>query len=92
MTYRVVWRLRVRRTIDVLAFLAREQGDDSDRLLRAVEEVEFRLSAAPLDEGESRSESERVLIVHPLSVRYEVFEPDQVVLIYAAVCYPRQRL
>jgi hypothetical protein len=90
--YRVVWRLQVRRNIDVRAFLARETGRDPDRLLRAVEEIELRLSFAPLAEGESRGASERVLIVHPLSVQYEVFESERVVLIYSAIFYPRLRL
>jgi hypothetical protein len=90
--YRVVWRLRVRRTIDVLAFLMRENGGDPEPLLRAVEEIELRLSFAPLAEGESRGPSERVLIVHPLSARYEVFEAEPVVLIYSAVYYPRRSL
>ena len=40
MNYRVVWRLRVRRNIDVFAFLARETGRDADGLLRAVDEIE----------------------------------------------------
>jgi hypothetical protein len=31
-----------------------------------------------------------VLIVHPLSATYEVFEAEKVVLIYSAVYYPRQ--
>jgi hypothetical protein len=90
--YRVVWRLRVRRNIDAFAFLLRETGRDPDRLLRAVDEIEFRLSAAPLEVGESRTDPERVLIVHPLSVRYEAFDVPPVVLIYSAVYYPRQRL
>ena len=92
MNYRVVWRLRVRRKIDVFAFLLRETGRDPDLLLRAVEEIELRLSFAPSTEGESRSETERVMIVHPLSVRYEVFESEQVVLIYGGVFYPRRQL
>jgi hypothetical protein len=90
--YRVVWRLQVRRNIDAFAFILRETGRDPDRLLRAVDEIEFRLSASPLTEGESRDDSERVLIVHPLSVRYEVFEAPQVVVIDSAVYYPRRRL
>jgi len=43
----------------------------------------------PATEGESRSGNERVLIVHPLTVIYEVFEEARVVLIYAAVYHPR---
>jgi len=90
--YRVVWRLRVRRKIDAFAFILGETGRDPEHLLRAAEEVESRLSFDPLIEGESRSETERVLIVHPLSVRYEVYEDQQVVLIYSGVYYPRRQL
>jgi hypothetical protein len=90
--YRVVWRLRVRRNIDVFAFLARETGRDADGLLRAVDEIELRLSFSPLEEGESREPPERVLIIGPLTARYEVFEEAQVVLIYSGIYYPRQRL
>ena len=57
--------------------------------LRAVEEIEMRLDLSPHTEGESRDEPERVLIVGPLSARYEVFESEQVVLIYSVVYYPR---
>ena len=71
--------------LDVLAFLARERGDTSDRIPRAVSEIELRLALAPLTEGESRDAGERVLVVDPLTIRYEVFEDAQVVLIYSAV-------
>ena len=91
MSYRVVWRNRVRNKLHVLAFLARELGDYSDRITRAVDEIELRLALDPHGEGESRDATERVLIVHPLSVLYEVFEDQQVVLIYSAVYYPRMR-
>jgi hypothetical protein len=70
----------------------RETDRDPDLLLRAADEIELRLSDSPLTEGESRSDSERVLIVHPLSVRYQVFESAQVVLIYSGVYYPRRQL
>ncbi len=92
MNYRVVWRLRVRQKIDVFAFLLRETGRTPEPLLRALDEIELRLAASPLTEGESRDHPERVLIAHPLSVRYEVFEAAQVVLIYSGVFHPRQRL
>lgn len=92
MNYRVVWRMRVRRKIDAFAFILGETERDPEFLLRAAEEIETRLSFDPHAEGESRGEAERVLIVHPLSVRYEVFEDQQVVLIYSGVYYPRRQL
>lgn len=91
MSCRVVWRRRVRLKLDVLAFLAHEGGDFSGGIPKAVDEVELRLALAPDSEGESRADDERVLIVHPLTVVYEVFKEPQVVLIYAAVYYPRMR-
>jgi hypothetical protein len=91
-SYRVVWRLRVRRTIDAFAFILHETGRDPGTLQRAADEIELRLALAPMTEGESRSETERVLIVHPLSVRYQVFDEANVVLIYSGVFYPRRQL
>jgi hypothetical protein len=90
-SYRVVWRQRVRRRLDVLTFLAGERGGSPDQIHLAVAEIDSRLAADPLNEGESRAENERVLVVHPLSVTFEVFGTDQVVIIYEAVLYPRQR-
>jgi hypothetical protein len=72
-SYRVVWRTKVRQRLDVLAFLARERGDFADRIPRAIEQIELRLALDPLTEGESRDETERVSIAHPLGVTYEVF-------------------
>ena len=90
-SFRVVWRQRVRRRLDVLTFLAGERGGSPDQIHLAVAEIDSRLAADPSNEGESRQGSERVLVVHPLSVTYEEFEPDRVVIIYEAVLYPRQR-
>jgi hypothetical protein len=83
-SYRVVWRRSARQRLDALAFIERERGEPSDRILRAIDEVELRLALDPLREGESRGGAERVLLVNPLTVRYEVFENDGVVLIYSA--------
>jgi hypothetical protein len=90
-SYRVIWRQRVKRRLDVLTFLTGERGGSPDRITRATEEIDRRLAADPANEGESRQENERVLVVHPLCVTFEVFETSQVVLIYGAILYPRQR-
>lgn len=91
MSYRVVWRRKLRQRLDLLAFLAHERGDFSGAIPRAIQEVELRLALAPNEEGESRSGNERVLVVTPLSVKYEVFEADETVLIYEAHVYKRRR-
>lgn len=91
MNYRVVWRKRVSERLSVYQFLARERGRDPHALPRAIEEINLKLSDDPSGLGESRSGEERVLVVFPLSVFYEVFEEAQVVMIYAAVHYPQMR-
>jgi hypothetical protein len=91
MSYRVVWRERIRQSVRTFTFLAYEYGRDPDVIARAVAEIDRRLTANPNAEGESRGGPERVFIVHPLTVIFEVFEATQVVLIYAAVYYPRMR-
>jgi|GEM_PF-1698403 len=92
MNYRVVIRKRVADNIHTAMFLAYELGRDGSALSHAVEEIQLRLSDNPSEQGESREGTERVIIVHPLTASYEVFEAAQVVLIYSAVYYPRQRL
>lgn len=52
---------------------------------RAVEEIGRELSDDPSGAGESRSDNERVLVVEPFTVYYEVFEEHGVVLIYQYV-------
>ena len=90
MNYRVVWRKRVSERLSVSQFLARERGRDPHALPRAIEEIDLKLSDDPRDWA-SRAGEERVLVVFPLSVFYEVFEGAQVVMIYAAVHYPQMR-
>lgn len=92
MTYRVVIRDSVSKGIHLATFLAYELGRDADALSRAVADVVLALSDNPAEQGESRAGSERVIIAHPFTAVYEVFEATQVVIVYSAVYYPRQRL
>ena len=92
MNYRVVIRQSVANNIRTATFLAFELSRDGPALTRAVEEIVLALSDNPAEQGESRAGNERVIIVHPLTAIYEVFEAQQVVLVYSAVYYPRQRL
>jgi hypothetical protein len=92
MNYRVVWRRRLQIALHHATFFAHELGRDVVALRRAVENIELDLSDNPAEQGESREGNERVIIVNPLTAFYEVFEDQQVVLIYAAVYHPRQRL
>jgi hypothetical protein len=92
MNYRVVWPRRLENALGDAAFYAHERGSDVVALRRAVADIELALSDNPNELGESRDGAERVLIINPLSVRYEVFEAAQVVCIYEAVYHPGQRL
>ena len=92
MSYRVVVRNRIANNIAAVTFLAFEMGRDGRAISRAYDEILLRLSDEPVEAGESRAGAERVLIVNPLTVVFEVFESGATVLIYEAVYHPRQRL
>lgn len=89
MSYRVFWRERDRNNLDVFQFLARELGRPVNAIPAAIEEIEARLASDPSAAGESRTENERVLVVPPLTVFFEVFEDQRIVLIYQFRYYPR---
>lgn len=92
MNYRVVWPRRLENALGDAAFYAYERGRDAVALRQAAADIELALSDNPAESGESREGAERILIVNPLAVTYEVFEASKVVVIYEAVHYPRQRL
>ena len=92
MSFRVVWSQRIRNSLHVFSFRLMHDRGDTDELELALAEINSRLVRDPANEGESRSEAERVLIVHPLSVTFEVFEEAGVVLIHDLVFYPRTRM
>jgi hypothetical protein len=89
MNYKVIWRKRLLAALDTLVFLAVERGGDAESVKLAAREVGRQLAQDPLGVGESRGGEERVLIVHPLTVMYEVFEKQRVVLLYKLTRYPR---
>jgi hypothetical protein len=92
MNYRVVFRRSVWNSIHTVAFIASELGRDGSALTRAADDIALALSDNPAEQGESRGGNERVIIAHPLAATYEVFESQQVVVIYSAVYYPRRQL
>lgn len=92
MNFRVVWRERIQARMNTAVFLSREHGRSPKPLFEAMAEAERLLSDDPAQAGESRGERERVLIVPPLSVKFEVFEVSRIVLVYEVVLYPRWRM
>lgn len=75
MTYTVVWKPRQKRRLAELWMAA----PDRFAVTSAADEIDRRLRTSPLDEGESREGSFRLLIVAPLGVKYQVLEEDRVV-------------
>ena len=55
MSYRVIWRERVRRNLHVFEFRLLHDGADTDELNLAAAEINSRLSRDPAEQGESRS-------------------------------------
>ena len=92
MSYRVILRPQLAENLQVVFFLGHEHGRDVEPLREALGEIMRRLATDPGDEGESRDDNERVLIVGPLSVVFEVIEVQRIVLIHTAILYPGQRL
>jgi hypothetical protein len=82
MNYRIIWGPRASTMLSVLTFLAYEKGRDIDELEYAITEIDHMLSNNPEAVGESRSGTERVAMVKPLTVTYEIFPKSDVVLIY----------
>lgn len=85
MNYRVVWRAKSFNLLAQLHFTLLEMDGDVAGFERAWDDIELRLSGNPAEEGESREGNERVLIVNPLTVLYEVFPNQSTVLIYRLV-------
>jgi plasmid stabilization system protein ParE len=75
MIYTVVWKPRQKRHLAELWLSA----PDRAAVTSAADEIDRRLRKSPLDEGESREGSFRLLLVSPLGVKYRVLEEDRVV-------------
>ena len=67
-------------------YLSGRSGVDPDAITDAMAEVDRRLDTDPSAAGESRSGNERVVVVPPLSVFFEVY-PDQRTAVVTRVCY-----
>jgi hypothetical protein len=89
MSYRVFWRERDVHALAVYEFLAREVGRPVNQIPAAVEQIEYALRSNPHTAGESRGDTERVLVVLPLAVFFEAFEDQRVVLIYRFTYRPK---
>jgi len=92
MNFRLFWRKRVEDQLHTAAFIMRERGMNTRALKGAMKRIVTQLESDPSSAGESRGDDEHVLIEMPLTVWFEVFEDESVVIVYDAVLYPRRRL
>jgi len=84
--YRVLWK-RLASEVQLASFVVQaiERGEDVGAITRAVGEIDRLLESDPQERGESRDLGERILIVQPLAVTFEVFEDERVVVVLRAV-------
>jgi hypothetical protein len=78
--YRVIWRRRlIERDLANFVVSAIQGGGTSAPITAAMNEIDRLLTANPQGRGESRDPFERVLIVPPLAVYYEIHEDERIV-------------
>jgi hypothetical protein len=82
MAYKVIWkRTTIENDLASIVFRVMESGVAVEPITLAMNAIEDRLKTNPLGQGESRESIERILIVWPLSVTFEVHEEEKVALI-----------
>ena len=83
MSFRVVW---LSDALDALAasyLYARRKKRDPEEITRAMAAIDRELEARPTTAGESRYGNNRILIVNPLTIYFEVHDDEHVVVVTA---------
>jgi len=75
MSYTVLWTAAAERELAALWLGAANRRDVTD----ASKEIDSRLRLTPAEEGESRDLGQRILLVPPLGVTFEVLDDDRIV-------------
>jgi len=79
MTWKVVWKAEAERQLAVLWTAAR----DRSRMASAAYEIDLQLQTDPNEQGESRDERRRILLVPPLAALFTVRAERNVVVVVA---------
>ena len=83
--YTVIWkRSLIEKDLANYVVEAMAQGGDVQAITRAMAAIDRLLSDRPESQGESRADFERVLIVPPLTVTFEVQEEEHIAYILRA--------
>lgn len=75
MKFTVVWSRGAEDELAEIWFAVR----DRSRIAEAAHEIDRRLRRDPVNEGESRDQGRRILLLPPLGVTYEVLSDDRLV-------------
>ncbi|MCI0642967.1 MAG: type II toxin-antitoxin system RelE/ParE family toxin [Gemmataceae bacterium] len=80
--FHVIWRrVLIEKQLADLVVALKNQGKSMEPVTAAMTEIDRRLSQNPEESGESRPDFERILIVPPLVVDYEVHDEERVVFV-----------
>jgi hypothetical protein len=90
MNYKVIWRPRCVRKLTEYYLRALEQGESGQDITDATAEVDSRIGRYPRTQGESRLPGERLLIVTPLVVLFEVYEEEKIVVVTGVRYYQKR--
>jgi hypothetical protein len=88
MNYRVVWLRKVVSDLARSYVYAREAGRNAGAITRAMADIEAGLERHPSDLGESRPEGHRLYIVNPITIGFEVFDDERVVVVTLVRYHP----
>jgi hypothetical protein len=77
MKWTVVWRPTAESRLAELW----TEAADRDAVARAADQMDARLARDPQTQGESRSETTRLLIIEPLAVLFDISELDRLVAV-----------
>jgi hypothetical protein len=90
MNYTVIWLHKLIDQVAAFYVEAREQGGDTAAITQAFAQIDSLLETNPTTCGESRDNQERVLIVSPLSVHFEIHEDERSVVVTTVRYSPHQ--
>lgn len=81
MTHRVEWSTNAKMAL--LEMWATVNSSDFERISRAVNELESRLSSDPLNEGEGREGDVRIAFENPIGITFVIEHEDHLVQVVA---------
>ncbi len=87
--HRVIWKTSlIQNRLAGLVLRLMQRGQDVSVITQAMAEIDRRLSSNPSHQGESRADFERILIVDPLTVTYDVIDDEGLVYVLTLVHRP----